>query len=52
MQSQRLGERAIELVGSAPIAFDRFAIEPPSIAGFVTVEDEGELEFRLRLRPR
>ena len=51
VRGQRLGARAIEVVGSAPIAFDRFGIEPPSIAGFVTVRDTGTLEFRLRLRP-
>ena len=51
LSSQRVGNQ-IELVGSAPIAFADFDIEPPSIAGFVTVEDEGTLEFKLRLRPR
>jgi polyisoprenoid-binding protein YceI len=51
VNSQRVGEE-IELVGSAPIAFADFAIEPPSIAGFVTVEDRGTLEFKLRLAPR
>jgi polyisoprenoid-binding protein YceI len=39
----------VELVGSAPIAFRRFAITPPSVAGLVTVEDHGLLEFRLEL---
>jgi polyisoprenoid-binding protein YceI len=51
VRGQRLGAGAIELVGSAPIAFERFGIEPPSIAGFVTVRDEGTLEFRLGLLP-
>lgn len=37
---------------SVPIAFEDFGIEPPSVAGFVTVRDTGRLEFRLRLRPR
>jgi polyisoprenoid-binding protein YceI len=50
LSSQRVGDQ-IELVGSARIAFADFDIEPPSIAGFVTVEDEGTLEFKLRLRP-
>ena len=49
--AQRLGGDTIELVGSAPIAFGDFAIEPPSVAGVVTVDDEGTLEFKLRLRP-
>jgi polyisoprenoid-binding protein YceI len=50
IRSQRAGD-AIELVGSAPIDFADFGVEPPSVAGFVTVEDQGTLEFRLRLRP-
>jgi len=51
MRSQRAGD-AIELVGSSPIDFGDFGIEPPSVAGFVTVEDQGTLEFKLRLAPR
>ena len=51
VSAQRLGDDTIELAGSAPIAFADFAIEPPSVAGVVTVEDEGTLEFKLRLRP-
>ncbi len=50
VRGQRLGERTIELAGSAPIEFARFDVEPPSVAGFVTVSDEGDLEFKLRLR--
>ena len=50
LRSQPVGDQ-LELVGSAPIAFADFGIEPPSVAGFVTVEDEGTLEFKLRLRP-
>ena len=49
--AQRLGGDTIELVGQAPIAFADFQIEPPSVAGVVTVEDEGTLEFKIRLRP-
>jgi polyisoprenoid-binding protein YceI len=52
VSGQRSGEDAIELAGSAPIAFERFGIEPPSVAGFVTVRDTGRLEFSLRLAPR
>ena len=37
----------LELVGTAPIAFGPFAIDPPSVAGLVTVRDHGVLEFRL-----
>jgi polyisoprenoid-binding protein YceI len=51
LRSQRIGDSTIELAGSAPIAFADFGIEPPSIAGFVTVEDNGTLEFKIRLRP-
>ena len=49
VSAQRLGADAIELAGSAPIAFADFGIEPPSVAGVVTVEDQGTLEFKLRL---
>ena len=52
VSGQRGGDGTIELAGSAPIEFDRFGIEPPSVAGFVTVRDTGRLEFHLRLRPR
>jgi polyisoprenoid-binding protein YceI len=41
----------IELAGSAPVEFAPFAIVPPSIAGFVTVQDHGMLEFKLTLQP-
>ena len=51
LDAQRSGER-LELVGRAPIRFADFEIEPPSVAGFVTVRDEGRLEFRLLLEPR
>ena len=51
LRSQRIGDSTIELAGEAPIAFADFGIEPPSIAGFVTVEDSGTLEFKIRLRP-
>ena len=50
LRSQRVGDE-IELVGSAPIEFARFGIDPPSVAGFVTVEDQGALEFKLRPAP-
>jgi polyisoprenoid-binding protein YceI len=51
VSAQRLGGDTIELAGEAAIAFADFQIEPPSVAGVVTVEDEGTLEFKLRLRP-
>ena len=52
VRGQRLGDEEIELVGEAPIEFDRFGIEPPSVGGFVTVRDTGTLEFKLRFRVR
>jgi polyisoprenoid-binding protein YceI len=52
VRGQRLGGDQIELVGEAPIDFERFGIEPPSVAGFVTVRDTGTLEFKLRFRVR
>jgi polyisoprenoid-binding protein YceI len=51
VRGQRLAGNRLELVGSAPIAFARFAIEPPSVAGLVSVRDHGTLEFRLVLGP-
>lgn len=50
--SGQRGGGGIQLTGFAPIEFDRFGIEPPSVAGFVTVRDTGRLEFDLRLEPR
>jgi polyisoprenoid-binding protein YceI len=41
----RLNGGRIEVVGSLTFPFADFAIEPPNIAGFVSVEDEGTLEF-------
>ena len=49
--TQRVGEE-IELVGSAPIKFARLGIDPPSVAGFVTVEDEVAPSSSYRLAPR
>jgi polyisoprenoid-binding protein YceI len=52
VRGQRLSGDRLELVGSAPIRFATFAIEPPSVAGVVTVSDHGVLEFRLVLARR
>jgi polyisoprenoid-binding protein YceI len=46
----RVADGRLELAGSAPIAFEDFAIEPPSVAGLVTVRSHGTLEFRLVAR--
>ena len=51
LRSQRIGDD-VELAGSALIEFAQFGIEPPSVDGFVTVEDRGTLEFKLTLTPR
>lgn len=45
----RLAGQQIELVGSLSFAFADFAMEPPSIGGFVSVEDEATLEVKLLL---
>jgi hypothetical protein len=37
------------VAGTAPIQFADFDIEAPSVGGFVTVDENGTLEFRLRL---
>jgi polyisoprenoid-binding protein YceI len=44
------GER-VQVVGSLPVAFGDYDIEAPSIAGFVSVEDRGEMEFQIFLSP-
>lgn len=38
---------AIEVVGTLPIQFADFQIQPPDFAGFVTVEDHGTIELDL-----
>jgi polyisoprenoid-binding protein YceI len=37
----------IEVVGTLPIVFADYEIDPPNIANFVSVEDEGEMELML-----
>ena len=49
VRGQRVAGGRLELVGSAPIRFTSFAIEPPSVAGLVSVRDHGVVEFRLVL---
>jgi polyisoprenoid-binding protein YceI len=41
----------LELVGSGPIDFADFAIEPPSVAGLVSVHSHGTLEFHVLAHP-
>ncbi|MFD6446893.1 YceI family protein [Promicromonospora sp. NPDC060204] len=40
----------VQVVGSVPITFEDFGVEAPDL-GFVTVEDEGSIEFSLQLAP-
>lgn len=41
----------LELVGKITFPMADFGITPPSIGGFVTVEDDGALEFKILLEP-
>lgn len=45
----RLDGQQVELVGSLTFAFADFIMEPPSIGGFVSVEDQATLEVKLLL---
>ncbi|MFD2028581.1 YceI family protein [Promicromonospora aerolata] len=40
----------VQVIGSVPVTFSDFDVEAPSL-GFVTVEDEGSIEFSLQLQP-
>jgi polyisoprenoid-binding protein YceI len=41
----------IEVVGSVDVAFADYDIDPPNVGGFVSVEDEGEIELQLTFVP-
>jgi polyisoprenoid-binding protein YceI len=41
----------IEVVGTIDVDFADYDIEPPSVGGFVSVEDEGEIELQLTFVP-
>ena len=43
----RLDGSKIELVGSITFPFSEFAMTPPSIGGFVTVQDNATMEFQV-----
>jgi polyisoprenoid-binding protein YceI len=45
----RLTGSKIELVGSITFTFSQFGMTPPSIGGFVTVENNATMEFQLLL---
>lgn len=49
LRSRRVGV-GIDLVGSVPIEFADYGMEPPSVAGVASVRDHGVMEVRLRLR--
>jgi polyisoprenoid-binding protein YceI len=42
--------RDIQVVGSLHVVFADYNVEPPNIGGFVTVKDEGEMEFQIFFR--
>jgi polyisoprenoid-binding protein YceI len=42
---------SIAVSGSTPILMADFAIEPPNVGGFVSVDDNGVMEFQLRFVP-
>ncbi|HEX6312245.1 MAG TPA: YceI family protein [Acidimicrobiia bacterium] len=37
----------IQVVGNLPVVFADYDMETPNVAGFVTVRDEGEMEFQI-----
>jgi len=41
---------AIEVVGSITFPFEEFGMSPPSIGGFVSVQDNATMEFDLHLQ--
>ena len=41
---------AIEVVGSITFPFEEFGMTPPSIGGFVSVQDNATMEFDLHLQ--
>ena len=45
------GQPRIEVLGTVPIVLADYGIQPPDIAGFVSVEDHGQLEVHLFLQP-
>lgn len=46
LEAARSGDRLIA-VGAAPIALSDFGIDAPDVAGFVTVDNKGTMEFKL-----
>jgi polyisoprenoid-binding protein YceI len=48
----RLNGSQIELAGSITFPFSEFGMTPPSIGGFVTVQDNATMEFDIKLAPQ
>ena len=46
----RLASNEIEIAGSTTFPFERFGMTPPSLAGFVTVQDSATMEFDIHLK--
>jgi polyisoprenoid-binding protein YceI len=42
--------RDIQVIGNLHVVFADYQMEPPNIAGFVSVKDEGEMEFQIFFR--
>ena len=42
--------RDVQVIGNIPIVFADYDMEAPNVAGFVSVQDEGEMEFQLFFR--
>ncbi len=47
----KAGADGVQVVGSVPVTFADFGVEAPSL-GFVTVEEQGAVEFSLLLAPQ
>lgn len=45
----RISANQIEVVGSTTFPFEKFGMTPPSIAGFVSVQDSATMEFDIKL---
>ena len=46
----RLSSNAIEVAGSTTFPFEGFGMTPPSIGGFVSVQDSATMEFDIHLQ--
>lgn len=46
----RASSNAIEVTGSTTFPFERFGMTPPSIGGFVSVQDSATMEFDIHLK--